>query len=102
VFGFAQSVEQAASPATAFIIGPLTQFVVVPFMTTGMGAALIGGWFGTGQPRAIALVFTLTGLIGLCTTILAFRSRSYRILSEHYVRASAQANAAEKEEAPLG
>src|SRR5690606_26204061 len=33
VFGFAQSVEQAASPLTAFLIGPLTQFVVIPLMT---------------------------------------------------------------------
>src|SRR5690606_35297359 len=35
VFGFAQSVEQSASPLTAFLIGPLTQFVVIPFMTDG-------------------------------------------------------------------
>ena len=35
VFGFAQSVEQSASPLTAFLIGPLTQFIVIPFMTTG-------------------------------------------------------------------
>src|SRR5690606_38299130 len=31
VFGFAQSVEQAAAPLTAFMIGPLTEFVVIPF-----------------------------------------------------------------------
>src|SRR5690606_10078451 len=37
VFGFAQSVEQAASPLTAFLIGPITQFVFIPFMTTGAG-----------------------------------------------------------------
>ncbi len=43
VFGFAQSVEQSASPLTAFLIGPLTQFVVIPFMTDGWGAATIGG-----------------------------------------------------------
>ena len=38
VFGFAQSVEQAASPLTAFLIGPITQFAVIPFMTDGWGA----------------------------------------------------------------
>ena len=38
VFGFAQSVEQAASPLTAFLIGPIAQFVVIPFMTDGAGA----------------------------------------------------------------
>ncbi|MGH3588133.1 MAG: MFS transporter, partial [Pseudonocardia sp.] len=38
VFGFAQSVEQAASPLTAFLISPVAQFVFIPFMTTGAGA----------------------------------------------------------------
>ena len=28
---------------TAFLIGPLTQFVVIPFMTDGAGADAIGG-----------------------------------------------------------
>lgn len=40
VFGFAQSVEQSASPVTTFLIGPLTQFVVIPFMTDGQGCNL--------------------------------------------------------------
>lgn len=84
VFGFAQSVEQAASPITAFLMGPLTQFVVIPFMTTGRGAATIGGWFGTGPARGIALVFTLAGIVGFAVTMLAFRSRSYRALSAAY------------------
>jgi len=84
VFGFAQSVEQAASPLTAFLIGPLTQFVVIPFMTDGAGADLIGSWFGTGPSRGIALVFTLAGLVGLTVTILAFNSRYYRQLSAAY------------------
>ena len=38
VFGFAQSVEQAASPLTAFLIGPIAQFVFIPFMTDGAAA----------------------------------------------------------------
>ncbi|TNC64902.1 MFS transporter [Rubellimicrobium roseum] len=84
VFGFAQSVEQSASPVTAFLIGPLTQFIVIPFMTDGAGADAIGGWFGTGPDRGIALVFTVAGLIGLLVTILAFNSRYYRQLSDAY------------------
>ncbi len=87
VFGFAQSVEQSASPLTAFLIGPLTEFVVIPFMTTGLGAALIGGWFGTGPARGIALVFTVAGALGLVVTILAFRSKYYRQLSGAYLNA---------------
>jgi DHA3 family multidrug efflux protein-like MFS transporter len=84
VFGFAQSIEQAASPLTAFLIGPITQLIFIPFMTTGAGVELIGGWFGTGPDRGIALVFVLTGLLGLTVTILALGSRPYRQLSARY------------------
>jgi DHA3 family multidrug efflux protein-like MFS transporter len=84
VFGFAQSMEQAASPLTAFLIGPITQLIFIPFMTTGAGVELIGGWFGTGPDRGIALVFVLTGIIGLCVTALALCSRPYRELSGQY------------------
>ena len=84
VFGFAQSIEQAASPLTAFMIGPITQLIFIPFMTTGAGVELIGGWFGTGPDRGIALVFVLTGLVGLVVTFLALGSRPYRQLSERY------------------
>lgn len=84
VFGFAQSVEQAASPLTAFLIGPIAQFVFIPFMTTGAGVDLIGSWFGTGPDRGIALVFTVTGIIGLLATLIAFKSKHYRQLSTYY------------------
>jgi DHA3 family multidrug efflux protein-like MFS transporter len=84
VFGFAQSVEQAASPLTSFAIGPLTQFIFIPFMTTGAGVELIGSWFGTGPGRGIALVFTITGIIGLIVTLLARNSHYYRQLSSLY------------------
>lgn len=86
VFGFAQSVEQAASPLTAFAIGPITQYIFIPFMTTGTGVELIGGWFGTGSARGIALVFTVTGILGLLITILAMRSKYYRLLSQYYLK----------------
>jgi DHA3 family multidrug efflux protein-like MFS transporter len=82
VFGFAQSIEQAASPITAFLIGPIAQLIFIPFMTTGAGVELIGSWFGTGTDRGIALVFTVAGLIGLTVTLLAMRSRSYRELAQ--------------------
>ncbi|MFD0577923.1 MFS transporter [Dactylosporangium darangshiense] len=84
VFGFAQSVEQSASPLTAFLISPVAQFVFIPFMTDGLGARAIGGWFGTGADRGIALVFVLTGVVGVFATALALRSRPYRRLSRRY------------------
>ena len=89
VFGFAQSVEQAASPLTAFLISPIAQFVFVPFMTDGAGARTIGGWFGTGSDRGLALVFMLTGIVGLVGTGLALRSRPYQRLSHRYVEGPA-------------
>jgi len=84
VFGFAQSVEMAASPITAFIIGPIAQFIFIPFMTTGKGVDLIGPWFGTGPGRGIALVFIMGGIIGLIVTIIARHSRSFALLSKQY------------------
>jgi MFS transporter, DHA3 family, multidrug efflux protein len=84
VFGFAQSVEQAAAPLTAFLISPVAQFVAIPFMTTGSGVELIGGWFGTGPDRGLALVFTATGLVGLAVTLVALRTRYYRQLARRF------------------
>ena len=87
VFGFAQSVEQMASPLTAFLIGPIAQFVFIPFMTSGAGVELLGSWFGTGADRGIALVFTVTGVIGVIVAILALNSRQYKDLSKRYLEA---------------
>jgi DHA3 family multidrug efflux protein-like MFS transporter len=90
VFGFAQSVEQAASPLTAVLIAPITQLLVIPFMTDGAGARWIGPWFGTGPDRGIALVFVVAGLIGLLVTGLALLSGPYRRLSAAYASGFAQ------------
>jgi len=88
VIGFAQSVETAASPVTAFFVGPIAQFIFIPFMTTGAGVRLIGDWFGTGAGRGIALVFIITGIIGLCVTLIAMHSRSYKILADRYAESA--------------
>jgi len=86
VFGFAQSVEQAATPVTAFLIGPIAQYVFIPFMTTGRGVELIGGWFGVGPGRGMALVFTLAGAVGLTVTLFAMRSQAYKRLAAAYAK----------------
>jgi len=91
VFGFAQSAEMSAAPLTAFLIGPIAQFIFIPFMTTGDGVGMIGGWFGTGPDRGMALVFVLTGIIGLCVTLIAMGSKYYRQLSGRYMVAPAYA-----------
>ncbi|HEY9351489.1 MAG TPA: MFS transporter [Acidothermales bacterium] len=105
VFGFAQSVELSASPLTAFLISPIAQFVFIPFMTTGSGVDLIGDWFGTGPDRGIALVFTITGVIGLVLSLVALRSKYYRVLSDRYQHgqpASSDAPDAPTEHASVG
>ena len=81
VFGFAQLVENAASPLTAFLVAPIAEVVFIPFMDGGQGAAWIGEWFGTGPDRGIALMFTMAGLTGFAVTALAWRSGSYRRLT---------------------
>ncbi len=90
VFGFAQSIESAATPITAFLIGPIAQWIFIPFMTTGAGVELIGDWLGGGLGRGIALVFMVAGTIGLTATLLAFRSRSYKILAQRYLESKRQ------------
>ena len=93
VFGFAQSIEQAASPLTAFLIAPVAQFVFIPFMQPGgAGAEAIGSWFGTGDGRGIALVFIITGIIGLAVTLMAMASKYYHMLSEQYANAKVNDN----------
>lgn len=93
VFGFAQSIEQASAPLTAFVMGPITQYVVIPFMTDGYGAQTIGSWFGTGPARGMALVFVVTGACGVLVTLYALGSRYYRELRDSYRTARVAENA---------
>jgi MFS transporter, DHA3 family, multidrug efflux protein len=88
VFGFAQMVENAASPLTAICIGPLAERVFMPSMTDGRGANWIGDWFGTGPERGLALVFTLAGVVGIVATLAARASRSYRRISGYATAAA--------------
>lgn len=86
VFGFSQSVEQIASPLTAFFIGPIAEFVVIPFMTNGKWVQLLWSWFWTGQDRAIALIFSIAGIIWLTVTLWAFLTKSYKKLCDSYAK----------------
>jgi DHA3 family multidrug efflux protein-like MFS transporter len=81
VFGFAQLVENAASPLTAFLMAPLAETVFIPTMTDGAGADLIGSWYGTGPDRGLAIMFTLAGIVGVVVTVGALLSPAYRRLS---------------------
>ncbi len=86
VFGLAQAVEMASAPLSTFVIGPVAEFWIIPFMNTPQGQAQFGWLLGPGQARGMALVFFLAGLFGLVLTLAAFATRSYRWLSERYAR----------------
>ena len=87
VFGFAASVESAATPLSAFLIGPIAEFVLIPFMRTDAGRSAFGWLLGDGEARGIALVFVLASLVMLVLVLLAFASRPYRRLSHAYAAA---------------
>ncbi len=90
VFGFKQSLEAAAAPITAFAIGPLAQFLVIPYMR-GQGEKDFGWLFGQGEMRGIAVIFFVSALIMLTITTLALRSKAYRVVSKEYAEAPEQA-----------
>lgn len=88
VFWFAQSIEQTASPVTAFFIWPITELFVIPFMASQTWEQIFWWWFWTTDARWIALVFSIVGLIGLIITLLAFLSKPYKNLSKIYLEES--------------
>ncbi len=90
VFGFAQSVEVAASPISAFLIGPIAEFWLIPYMESSEGRSTWGWLLGSGEARGIALVFLGAGLIMLVTVTLALASAPYRRLSDAYAAAPPQ------------
>lgn len=87
VFGFAQAFEAAAAPVTAFIIGPIAEFLIIPYMRTSEGQQQFNGLLGSGDARDIALVFLIAGLVMAIAALLAFATRSYRALSAYYAKA---------------
>lgn len=84
VFGFAQSVESAASPITAYLIGPIAHFGLIPYMKTAEGQATWGWLVGQGNARGMALAFIAAGVIMIVVSLLAFRTKSYRLLNKAY------------------
>lgn len=90
VFGFAQSVELAASPVSAFLIGPIAEFALIPYMESAEGRDTWGWLVGQGDARGIALVFMLAGAIMFVTVLIALASAPYRRLSRAYADAPPQ------------
>lgn len=88
VFGFAASVESAASPISAYLVGPLAQFGLIPFMRTDAGERSFGWLLGGGEARGIALAFVAASALMLVVVLLAFLSSQYRRLSRAYTDAA--------------
>ncbi|MGX5696540.1 MFS transporter [Agromyces soli] len=84
VFGFAAAFEAAAAPITAFLIAPIAQFWIIPYMRSPQGDETWGWLLGEGEARGIALVFLVSGLVMVALALAAFTTRSYRVLSEEY------------------
>ena len=90
VFGFAQSVELAASPISAFLIGPIAEFALIPYMESEEGSDTWRWLLGDGDARGIALVFMIAGAIMFVTVLIALVSAPYRRLSAAYADAPPQ------------
>lgn len=87
VFGFAMTFEAATAPITSFVIAPIAEFWVVPYMETEAGRDRWGWLLGDGEARGIALIFVITGLISILLPIGAALTRSYRTLVGSYTEA---------------
>lgn len=89
VFGFAAAFEAAAAPITAFLIAPIAQFWIIPYMRSDAGYETWGWLLGEGDARGIALVFLVSGLATAALGLAAFATRAYRTLSAEYRTAEA-------------
>ncbi|PWH06005.1 MFS transporter [Brachybacterium endophyticum] len=89
VFGFAQSVEVAAAPISAFLVAPMAEFWVIPWAESEPGRAGVSWLLGEGSTRGIALMFLLAGVVMLVAVAVAFASPQYRRLSTYYAASRA-------------
>lgn len=90
VFGFAAAFEAAAAPVTAFLIAPIAEFWVIPYMNTAAGQQRWGWLLGEGEARGMALICFFAGLVMTVVALLAFRTPAYRTLTELYAKAPEQ------------
>ena len=85
VFGFAAAFESAAAPITAFLIAPIAEFLIIPYMNSDAGRASFSWLLGEGEARGIALVFLIAGLVMVLAAAAAFLTKSYRTISAQYL-----------------
>lgn len=86
VFGFAQALESSAAPITAFMVAPIAEFFVIPYMHSIEGKENLGWLVGDGEARGIALIFLVSGLVMVVVALLAFLTKTYRHISAVYAK----------------
>ena len=84
VFGLAATMEAGAAPITAFLIAPIAEVWIIPYMNSAAGQQQWGWLLGEGDARGMALVCLVAGIILVVAAFLAFATRSYRAISEQY------------------
>jgi DHA3 family multidrug efflux protein-like MFS transporter len=97
VFGVAAAMEAAAAPVTAFLIAPIAEFLIIPYMDSQAGQERWGWLLGEGEARGIALICLFAGLIMVVAATVAFFTRSYRKLTELYAQAPEEPEEGEAE-----
>jgi DHA3 family multidrug efflux protein-like MFS transporter len=90
IFGFAHSIESASTPVAAFAIGPVAQFLLVPYMNSTSGRTTFGWLLGEGHSRGLALTFVIASTVMLIVVLLAFLTTAYRRLAHEYTAVTTQ------------
>lgn len=88
VFGLAMTFEASAAPITSFLIAPIAEFWVLPYIESEAGQQQWEWLLGDGQGRGIAFIFFWAGLVITVVSLLAFLTRTYRTLSRSYAAAA--------------
>ncbi|MFV0534859.1 MAG: MFS transporter [Cumulibacter sp.] len=84
VFGFAMTFESASAPITSFLVAPIAEFWVIPYMNGESGQDTWGWLLGEGSTRGIALCFLAAGIVSILLGGGAFMTKSYRNISAQY------------------
>lgn len=100
VFGAATAIEVSAAPLTSFLIAPIAEFWIIPYMESDAGQGTWGWLLGDGDARGIALVFLFSGAIMVVFALIAFTTKSYRILSAGYTSAPETSASASEDSDP--
>lgn len=90
VFGLAMTFEAAAAPLTSFLIAPVAEFWIVPYIESAAGRDRWEWLLGDGAGRGIAFIFFWAGLVVLAAAVAAFATRTYRVLVGSFAGSGAE------------